>query len=779
MQTQNIPAALKEIPYWNPWKLVPDPDRLKPRKIPFQSTGKGADSANPAQWQPFEDALAQFTASPGTYTGLGVLATPHLPGIDIDNCVADGVITAGAQEVIDHFDTYTEFSPSGHGIRIFLASTWAPQPLHPQGFKREGLELYFSKRFLTVTGHHVKGTPTTVNDRTEQVRELYERLASTYSLQVDEGSDIEPIALAKDFLEKLRRINPRIAERIESEATALTAGADTVEALYGDRQIRVDRSRNDMYLAQWLLGRNLPPGAVLSVLTHPEWFSGSKSREKSGLAYAQRTIARAASILADRRRDLPDARMHWTEQGNAERLIANHGNNLRYCEARGGWLVWNGFCWLEDRTEQVSQFLHQVGRQLHDAAASAPDDKVAESMRKWAYKSEQHSTQSGSLKIAKALEGVTVPLEVFDSDLWSFPAQNGVIDLRTGELHPHQRSQYFTSISPVNYDPCAKAPRWSEALETWLPDPEVRLFLQRAVGYTLTGATSEQVFFFLHGGGSNGKTTVVLVLQGLLGRLCRRIATEAVTLRNNGTPGTLREQAAARLVGARMAVVSEVDRNARWAEGWLKDMTGSGFVATKVLYKDPSETKPTAKLWIDANHEPRAMSGLVDGTQQSEVDSFWRRLREIPFRVPVPASKRVVDYHSVLLREEGPGILAWAVAGCLDWLQNGLPIPQAMADANKEYRASQDVLRPFVEEWLNLDDEKCRTTQKDVYEAYKVWAAQAGEVRVSRRILREWLIERGLKFGRDSILGEVWKGVRLRKSFDILELPLHEIAARS
>lgn len=729
-------------------------------------SGQPADTRHPDGWGDFSSALEAWHKHQGQYNGLGFLFTAKdgFAGLDIDNCVEGGIegekILDFAQEIIDRFNTYTEYSPSGTGVKLFFRSTWKPDAHSKQGTKQNGLELYYSRRYFTVTGHHVPGTPKEPQDRTEELKALYHSLLSSSA-----GSALEPLVdveveeLPADFLQQIAKRAPLVAGRIEDESIAMRCGADTVDQLYRDRDTRVDRSRNDMHIAMWLLNHGYRPGQVLAVLTHPTWFSGSKFRDKKSLGYPLTTLSRALSAVKQRRRTLPDARMHLTEQGNAERLIASHGNNLRFNESKGGWLTWTGTCWMPDQTGLVARQLHEVVRTIHDATSLITDQDQAEKNLKWAFASEQHKVQAASLRIARDLEGVTVPFEVFDSSPWHFPALNGVIDLRTGELEDHARERYFTGTSPVAYDPTATCPKWEQALQTWLPDEDLRIFVQRAVGYTLTGATSEQVFFFLHGLGSNGKSTFMLVLQGLLGRFAKRITTEAITQHKMGSPGTLRDQAAARLAGARMGIVSEAEQNARLAEGWLKDMTGGGPVSTKVLYKDQSEVIPTVKIWFDANYRLRAAPGSTDGGD-AEYDAFWRRMREIPFTTRVDSKQRIKDYHRVLLADEGPGILAWAVEGCLDWLENGLPVPKAVKDATTEYRTEMDTLRPFINTIL-VEDPCAYVSQKELYVAYKLWAAQDGETAVQKRVLREWLKERGFTMVMHNG-AESWKGYKLR-----------------
>lgn len=758
-----VPTILKTMPHWAVWKSIPQTSRVKPLKVPFMTSGTPADTRRSDGWGAFETALQTWNEHQGQYAGLGFLFTleDEFAGLDIDNCVVDGTITPEAREIIEEFNTYTEFSPSGTGVKLFLSTHWKPPLEARQGIKVGSVELYYSKRYFTVTGRHVPGTSRDVANRTDALRSLYHRLLLLQTKDIIPVSVVEPSDLPGDFLQEIAKRNPNVAGRIESEELAIRCGADTVEQLYMDHESRVDRSRNDMYIATWMLGHGYKKGQVLSVLTHPLWFSGSKNRDKNTDNYALTTLHRAVSSVAHRKRTLPDAMKHWTEQGNAERLIEAFGNNLRYNESKGGWMVWSGSCWLTDQTGTVVRHLHEVVRGLHNSVGTAADADTNAKILAWSFRSESAKVQSASLKIGQSLEGVTIPSDIFDNSPWHFPALNGVVDLRTGALVPHAREHYFTSTSPLNYDPDAKCPKWRKAIETWLPDPELRLFVQRAVGYTLTGNTSEQVFFFLHGPGSNGKSTFMLVLQGLLGRFARRITTEAITQHKMGNPGTLRDQAAARLSGARMGIVSEAEKNMRLAEGWLKDMTGGGPVSTKILYENQGETIPTVKIWFDANYRLRAAPGSTDGGE-AEYDAFWRRIREISFNVRVPIEWRVKDFHRILLEEEGAGILAWAVEGCLDWQENGLPVPKAVKDATSEYRTEMDTLRPFITNTL-VAEEGAYVSQKELYVAYKFWAAADGETAVQKRLLRDWLTERGFVLVQHHGQ-ECWKGYRLKQS---------------
>lgn len=763
---EQVPQELRSCDTWGLWRYVNIPGKHKPAKIPFTVRGSRADTTDPSKWVSFTRALEVYNNG-GGYDGLGFLLTREnvYVGIDIDNCVQDGVVADWAREIINRYGSYTEFSPSGRGVKIFLASKWRPGPGAKQGLKRSNIELYFSERYFTVTGKHVPDTPQLINDCSDLIQSLYFELIGSNELAVAGKLDINREELPDGFLSEIRKRDARLADRIESEQGAMQSGAEVVDQLYGRADLHVDRNRNDMYIANWLLGHGYSPGIALSVLTHPKWFSGSKSREQ-GKGYAERTITNAARAISERRRKLPDAQKLRTEQGNAEMLIENYGANLRYCDGKHGWLIWNGHYWSADETYLVHQYLHAS---LRTMVAKRPDDDAT---LKWAVASQKYRIQHDSLQIAKTLEGVSMPMEVFDSLAYTrmkLPVENGVIDLETGELSPHDRMYYFTRICPVRYDPSATCPRWLEALEQWLPDVELRTFIRRAAGYTLTGDTSEQVIFFLYGAGHNGKSTFIQVMQGILGQFCKRIPTEAVATQKHGSVGTLREQAAARLQGARMGVTSEVDRNATLAEGFLKDFTGGGSISTKVLYKDIGETQPTAKLFFDANHRPRVFAFTDDA--HADLDAFWRRFREIPWMTQVPPEKRVKDYHRILLAEEASGILNWALEGCIDWQQHGLPAPEAVKQANREYRNEMDLLKPFIDEWLEevTDGSKATITKRELHSAYRRYCQEEGEHPVTSKELIRRLQERGLKFGkRDGY--ELLIGFKLKKDPSEYEL---------
>jgi putative DNA primase/helicase len=294
--------------------------------------------------------------------------------------------------------------------------------------------------------------------------------------------------------------------------------------------------------------------------------------------------------------------------------------------------------------------------------------------------------------------------------------QNGTIDLRTGILHQHKPTDLITKLAPVEYDPGATCPTFEKFVARIMDEnPNLILFLQRAVGYSLTGSIAEQVLFMLYGAGSNGKTTLELTLQAMLGDYAAAVAPETLMIRYRD--GGEASEDVARLRGARSVFSNESDEGRRLDEPKIKLLTGGDKVVARHLYGHFFEFRPTFKLWFATNHLP---------TVRGQDEAMWRRILQVPFNVTIPKDERVPDYFEKVLRHELPGILAWAVAGCLLWQKHGLEPPQEVLQATADYRHEQDVVAAFIAE-------RCRTgpTEREaagpLYKAFREWSGERGD----------------------------------------------------
>jgi putative DNA primase/helicase len=284
---------------------------------------------------------------------------------------------------------------------------------------------------------------------------------------------------------------------------------------------------------------------------------------------------------------------------------------------------------------------------------------------------------------------------------------NGTIDLRTGQLKPHKRENLITKLVPIEYDPKAKCPKWEQfLLDITDNDPELVSYIQRAIGYTLTGDTREQCLFFCYGQGSNGKTTFLEVLRHLLGEYSRQ--SDFNTFLSNRGDGPRNDLA--RMHGARLVTASEADAEKGFDARIVKLLTGDDTIVARKLYEEFAEFKPQHKLFLAANHKPIVKEQTV---------GFWRRIRLIPFTVMFTKEKRDKRLPKKL-HNELPGILNWAIVGCLDWKKNGLPEPAAVRRATRSYQEENDLLGEFLAECCVIGtDEWVSTT--NLYRTFTDW----------------------------------------------------------
>jgi putative DNA primase/helicase len=439
--------------------------------------------------------------------------------------------------------------------------------------------------------------------------------------------------------------------------------------------------------------------------------------------------------------------LNLTDVGNAERLVARHGRDLRYCHPWGRWLVWDGRRWADDATGEAVRRTKETLRYLAASANEIEDDGARKRLLKFALESEKDARLRAALALAQSEHGIPVLPDELDSDTWLLNVANGTLELRTGELRPHDRADLITKLAPAQFDPDARSPLWESALERWFArDEELVEFVQRLVGYSLAGTTREQLLLLLYGPGENGKSSFVTTMLELLGDYAQQTPTSTfLDRRGDSIPNDL-----ARLRGARLVAAAETGESRRLNEALVKQMTGGDRISARFMRGEFFEFMPAFTPWLATNHKPE-----IRGTDHA----IWRRIRLVPFTVTIGSKERDLELQEKL-RGELDGILAWAVRGCLDWQIDGLPIPAAVEEATAEYRAEMDVVGRFLEDCCR-SSEGAEVTSAALFNRYGYWCTANGEEPLSQKALAGRLSDRGFVNRRAAKGRRIWVGLEL------------------
>jgi putative DNA primase/helicase len=746
---QAVPVELAGLRQWVAWRWEDRDGKLtKPPLNPH--TGEYASTTNAATWGILEDAL-RFRLHNPSAAGLGFVFTKDDPyaGVDLDKCrdPETGEIAPWAQTIIDYLRSYTEVSPSGTGVKIFI------QAALPAGIKKGAVEAYDSGRYFTVTGDHVAGTPRTIEDRPAQLQALHVWLKADEPI----GRPVSPPTAPVDLDD---------ATLIEKARTA--ANGVKFERLWsGDWSDYPSQSEADLalcsHLAFWTGGDGGRVNRLFrqSGLYRAKW---DQPHFADGRTYGAETvdtaIRRAGAFYSTGfGRAIPPpsnghhrppilARFPRTDSGNAELFASLFGDQLRFDHRRNRWLLWTDHWWKPDVDEEVLRLAKEAVRRRYQIAPDLfddPDEFKAEA--KWAVASESRMRLEAALALAQAERPIADSGEGWDADPWLLAVANGVVDLRTGALRGGRPDDRITMHSPVCYVPEAVCPRWLAFLrEVFGDDDELIDFIRRACAYSLTGLTNEECHFCF-GSGCNGEGTFNRVQRDILGDYAANTAFSTLEMSSrNSIPNDL-----AALYGKRLVTASELNEAVRLNEARMKMLAGQDPVTARFLHSEYFTFVPNAKFWLAVNHKP-----IVN----DDSTGFWRKIRLIPFTQCFEgrADRNLKD----ALRAEYSGILAWMVDGCLEWQRRGLDPPPSVRAATEQYRAESDPIAEFLRDRCATDPE-LTARAGELYLAYQSWALKQGLREREQLTATRFGRLMGQRFPKDSDRdGTFYQGVTLR-----------------
>lgn len=462
------------------------------------------------------------------------------------------------------------------------------------------------------------------------------------------------------------------------------------------------------------------------------------------------------AVTAPDRSDFDQARTekaeapHLTDTGNASRFATQHAGVMRYCWPRRRFYVWTGKVWEPDAEGHVYALAKETARGMLADALQASTDEARKTLGAWALKSESEPRLRAMVDLARSEPALVVAPAALDADPWLLNVENGIINLKSGDLGPHDPAALCTKLAPVVYASDATCPRFTKALNMIFAGrgPLIE-FMRRCLGYALVGVAPEQVIIVLHGLGANGKTTLLKIIHTILGPYAVSTPPESLLVkREAGIPNDL-----ARLAGARMVSAVEVDGGRRLAENLVKTVTGGDPIVARFLNREFFEFRPTFTLFLSVNRKPR-----ITGRDHA----IWRRVRLVPFTVTIPEGEQDRTLAEQLVADEGPGILRWLVQGCLAWQREGLGLPEDVRVATAAYRSEQDTLAGFLADRCILAP-GCHVGGSALYAGYAAWAGTGGEHILSRSEFREALLHRDgiVEHRTKTVRG--WHGLRLRE----------------
>lgn len=792
-----IPKELQSYPQWVLWNAE------RNTKIPYQPTGIKAASDNQATWVDFENARA--AEETGAFSGIGFVFTETDPfvGIDLDDCIKEAVVDDWAKEIVLEFNSYTEVSPSGTGLKIWVKG-------HVEkAVKTKKIEIYPSKRYFTMTGWHVEGTPEDIRSVNGELQALADRIKPKEEPLPPVPSEVLPFTTkvpTRLYLEKWaqRKIEyavERVSNALDGEkhntryAMARLLGGliphglateDSLErALFDANPPRTEAQRSERKTIRDGIREGAraplelpeaPEQPVFNVAgvaccpKHEQMLdtarngNGYKCRMRDsstesgwcdfwwdgdGYIPPKAFDPETGEIIET---DSVDVLLNAnrSDVGNAECLIALKGDDLRFCHTRKKWLFWDGSRWCIDETGAAQRAMVDTVRARFLAAVGIPDTSQRGKFTAWCIGAENAGKVDSALRTATARPAFATTIDRWDANPFTAATKGATLDLRAVVHRSVQRDDYITMRLGANYDPETTCPRWLLFLdEIFNANVEVISFIQRAVGYCLTGSTREQKIFLCHGAGANGKSTFIKVIMDLLGDYADNASFETFDAnKRNEASNDL-----AKLRGKRLVTVIETEEGRRLAEARVKSVTGSDMITCRFLYAEYFSYYPTYKIWLAMNHLPQ-----IRGTD----NGIWRRILLIPF------SQSFIGREDKTLEEtlhgELDGILQWAMEGLRQWHQRGLDPPQIVQQAVASYRNDSDQVGRWMEERC-LQAPNIFLASGKGYDDYKKWCEGSGEDPMSQNKWSRRLNEKGLEPNPNKV-NRGWFHIGLRVASD-------------
>lgn len=765
----NIPKEMKDLPNWVLWRYRSRDG--KKTKIPYSVTGKPAKSNDPETWTSFDKAARLMSE----YDGVGfMLGNSPFVGIDLDHCLDTAERKARAKQLVTDCNTYTEISPSGTGLHIIGKADLE------KGFRDNDIEVYPSGRYFTVTGNSF-GDALPIGNIQSVVDRLQKSIKGSRTAAPSQAAiPASPKALPLDVAEIVARI--RKSEKGPAFSALFDRG-DTSKYQYNDN--RADQALMNMLpfwtngdrelmrqifsesaLAQREKWQKRPDYQNRTINTTLEsWNGKGYDPQQYKKEQAKKEIAEfMAKNQYPEGVDKQLAEFEMTDAGNAERMKLLFQGTLGFLAEAGRqpdkWIRWNGKTWARVYDEELFDAVTKMTRKTQQAVELYETDDDAKKDKKSFLKRSEN--QRGIDACLKNFRGkVTVHLRDFDSKPYLLNVQNGVLDLKKGELLPHDKKYKLSKICRAAYRPelMGRPSLWTQALESMMPDKQEREYLQMWAGYALVGEAVEEKLLFLYGEGGTGKSTFTETLAYMLGDYADTVDIEIfLSSRNDGgadkaTPGL------AGLKGVRLAIGAESGIGRKMNDAKLKNLTGQDTVTTRFLYGNPFSFKPCATFMLSSNYLPPVKDATDSGIR--------RRLVIAPF-THVPDKKDKFLKSKLREQDNMDAVLAWCVEGFHKWAacKSGLDaVPESFKNTTSQFYQDSDTLQHFLDEECKKDPNArpcLRVKVKELLAAYRRFLGES----IKRGVFMELMRRKGYV---PSLMdgNNVFKDLELKESYGL------------
>jgi P4 family phage/plasmid primase-like protien len=421
-----------------------------------------------------------------------------------------------------------------------------------------------------------------------------------------------------------------------------------------------------------------------------------------------------------------------TDLANSERFVFMYKEQIIFVSEWQKWLNWNGKIWEEQPDESMYQHAQKTVMQMYKTIPLISNEYDRREFAESVPKCESVAKIKGMLELSKAY--LLEKSESFDKDSMCFVVDNGVINLNTLTLEPHDRARKVTKMSHIVYDPNAKCPKWEADIDkAFKGNKETIRFYQKAIGYSMTGSMKEQCFFIQWGNGANLKSTLTDVTSYIMGDYSQEMSIETIQSKDRNNQGACPELAI--LAGARFVRTGENNDKFKLSEGLIKQMTAGndGKITCRKLYENDSSYMAEFKLWIATNHKPQ-----IKGTDYA----IWRRVKMIPFTYTITEAEKIPDYHKIIIAEESSGVLNWMLEGVRLWKLEGLGTCPDVEEATTKFRTENDTIQQFINECCDMRGNFTVPSQ-ELYKAYLTFCEELGEPYLTQRDLKTKLEEKG------------------------------------